>query len=114
MNGNKFRHFTIVLLTVISICGCSTAPKKPDRITPGVYDYAKEHIAWLTRKEMKKNQVMGVSIAIVDDQRIVWTQGFGYADEKNKVPATSETVYRIGSISKLFTRNAAILVSADT
>jgi CubicO group peptidase (beta-lactamase class C family) len=46
---------------------------------------------------------MGVSIAIVDDQKIVWSQGFGYADVKNNLPATSETVYRIGSISKLFT-----------
>ncbi|MBW2582302.1 MAG: beta-lactamase family protein, partial [Deltaproteobacteria bacterium] len=30
-------------------------------------------------------------------------QGFGYTDTKEKRPATPETVYRIGSISKLFT-----------
>jgi CubicO group peptidase (beta-lactamase class C family) len=51
---------------------------------------------------------MGVSIAIVDDQKIVWSQGFGYADVKNNLPATSETVYRIGSISKLFTVMASM------
>lgn len=98
-------------MSIILIYGCSSAPKKPDQITPGVYDYAKEYITWLTRKEMKKNKVMGVSIAIVDDQRIVWAQGFGYADLKNNVPATPETVYRIGSISKLFTVTAAMQLS---
>ena len=108
MNLKHFRYFILILLAVILVCNCSTAPKKPDKIIPGVYDHAKEYITWLTRKEMRKNKVMGVSIAIVDGQRIVWTQGFGYADQKNNVPATPETVYRIGSISKLFTVMAAM------
>ena len=108
MNFRIFRYSIILLLAVILIIGCSTAPQKPDQIVPGNYDYVTEYISWLTRKEMKKNQVMGVSIAIVDNQRIVWAQGFGSADLKNKVPATSETVYRIGSISKLFTVMAAM------
>ena len=103
MNLKNLRYLIIILLAVILVCGCSAAPKKPDPIIPGIYDYAKEYITWLTKKEMKKNQVMGVSIAIVDNQKIVWAQGFGYADVKNNVPATPETVYRIGSISKLFT-----------
>ena len=103
MNLKIFRYLIIILFAVILVLGCSTSPKKPDQIIPGNYDYLKEYITWLTNEEMKKNQVIGVSIAIVDNQRIVWAQGFGYADIKNRVPATSETVYRIGSISKLFT-----------
>jgi CubicO group peptidase (beta-lactamase class C family) len=49
-----------------------------------------------------------MSIAIVDDQRIVWTQGFGYADAANRVPANPETIYPAGSIAKLFTITAAL------
>jgi CubicO group peptidase (beta-lactamase class C family) len=30
-------------------------------------------------------------------------QGFGFADPKRKIPATAETIYRVGSVSKLFT-----------
>ncbi len=97
-----------IFISFLIIVSCTSAPKKPDQIIPGNYDYAKEHITWLTKKEMKKNKVMGVSIAIVDDQKIVWSQGFGYADVKNNVPATPETVYRIGSISKLFTVMASM------
>lgn len=52
---------------------------------------------------MSKQDVEGLSIAIVDDQQIIWSQGFGYADKAKQINATPETVYRVGSISKLFT-----------
>src|SRR5262249_23897101 len=39
--------------------------------------------------------------ALVDDQTIVWAAGFGFADPKT--PATANTVYRVGSVSKLIT-----------
>jgi len=49
------------------------------------------------------NNWPALSIALVDDQQIVWAQGFGFADPARKTPATAETVYRVGSVSKLFT-----------
>jgi CubicO group peptidase (beta-lactamase class C family)/D-alanyl-D-alanine dipeptidase len=55
------------------------------------------------QREMDEKGLPGLSIALVDDQQIVWSQGFGMADPKNKIHATAETVYRIGSVSKLFT-----------
>src|SRR5262249_48776735 len=58
--------------------------------------------------EMRKNDTPGLSIALVDDQRVVWAQGFGYADWELKIPATERTIYRAGSISKLFTDTAAL------
>ena len=97
-----------VWILIFLLDGCAIAPKKPDEILLGNYTYAKEYLTWLIQKEMKKNQVMGLSIAIVDDQTIVWAQGFGYADAKLKIPATPETIYRIGSISKLFTVTATM------
>ena len=103
----------IILIVILVLAGCSGAPVKPDQIIPGNYDYAKEHLSWLIRKEMKRNKVMGVSIAIVDDQKVLWAQGFGYSDAKNEIPATPETVYRIGSISKLFTAMATMKLVED-
>ncbi len=103
MQRKIFLILAIIISAAFIISGCTTAPKKPEPIIAGNYDYVKEHITWLAKKEMKKNQVVGLSIALVDDQKTVWAEGFGYADLKNKKPATPETVYRIGSISKLFT-----------
>jgi CubicO group peptidase (beta-lactamase class C family)/D-alanyl-D-alanine dipeptidase len=54
-------------------------------------------------REMAEKGLPGLSIAIVEDQQIVWAQGFGMADPHTGKPATAETVYRIGSVSKLFT-----------
>ena len=54
-------------------------------------------------RQLTDKQISGLSIALVDDQQIVWAQGFGVADSKSKKPATAATVYRIGSVSKLFT-----------
>ncbi len=53
--------------------------------------------------EMRDKQLPAVSIALVDRNRIVWARGFGEADSIHHVPATAETVYRVGSVSKLFT-----------
>jgi CubicO group peptidase (beta-lactamase class C family)/D-alanyl-D-alanine dipeptidase len=57
----------------------------------------------MIHREMAEKGLPALSIALVDDQKIVWSQGFGFADPATKKPATSQTVYRVGSVSKLFT-----------
>lgn len=52
---------------------------------------------------LKKNKVVGASIAIVDNGKIVYSTGYGFSDKKAKTPADDKTVYRVGSISKSFT-----------
>ncbi|MGD0734405.1 MAG: serine hydrolase [Terracidiphilus sp.] len=54
-------------------------------------------------REMADKQLPAVAIALVDDQHVIWAEGFGYQDAAHKVPATAETVFRVGSVSKLFT-----------
>ena len=57
----------------------------------------------LVAEQMADKKLPAVSIALVDDQRVVWARGFGYADPEAKRAATADTVYRVGSVSKLFT-----------
>lgn len=52
---------------------------------------------------MKENKVNGMSIAIVDNGKIVYAKGYGFEDVEAKVPASSKSMYRIGSITKSFT-----------
>lgn len=54
-------------------------------------------------REMRDKGIPALSIALVDSQRVVWARGFGWADSAKRVRATAETVYRVGSVSKLFT-----------
>lgn len=44
-----------------------------------------------------------VSVAVGYDHQMIWSATSGYADIKNNVKASSETAYRIGSVSKAVT-----------
>jgi CubicO group peptidase (beta-lactamase class C family) len=96
------------LLAALIVAGCASPPPRPQSVARGDYESVKAYLASLIQYEMKKRDVTGLSIALVDDQNIAWAEGFGYADQAAKIPATSDTVYRAGSISKLFTATAAM------
>src|ERR1041384_1689403 len=59
---------------------------------------------------MASSEVPGISIAVVQDGEFVWSASFGMADLENSVPATSQTIYRLGSISKPITATAAMML----
>jgi CubicO group peptidase (beta-lactamase class C family) len=110
MNHLSGKNILIMVLFVslVALAGCARPPVKPEALTPGDYSYVKEYISWLILKEMNKNDVQGLSIALVDDQQVVWAEGFGFADVADKIPADADTIYRVGSVSKLFTAIAAM------
>lgn len=98
----------VLACTVATLLGCAGAPPRPTRLAAGDYGAVQTHIARLIPYAMGKDKVAGLSIALVDDQRVVWAQGFGYADVEHQVPASADTLYRVGSISKLLTDTAAL------
>lgn len=57
---------------------------------------------------MTANSVPGISIAVVQNGHPVWSAGFGMSDLEDSAPATSSTLYRLGSISKSITAVAAL------
>jgi len=54
------------------------------------------------------DRIPGVSAAVVYDQQLIWSEGFGSADLARTAPATPKTIYSICSISKLFTSIAVM------
>lgn len=92
------RKLLILLLFVYSIQG--TAQKS---------DYSKE--IKLARdsvqKLMTKRGIAGAAVAIAVNNKIIWAEGFGYADIENKTPVNPLTSkFRIGSIAKSLTATA--------
>lgn len=93
--------------------GCqSLPPAAPATIAKGDYAAVLAYLAQRIPYDMGAAKVPGVSIAIVDDQRIVWSTGFGVADASRHRRATRDTLYRVGAISKVVTA-AAVLRAAD-
>lgn len=57
----------------------------------------------LMEAQMKAYHIAGASIAVVKDSSILLSKGYGYADLTSHTPVDpSRTLFRIGSISKLF------------
>ena len=53
---------------------------------------------------MDDKKLPAVSIALVETDRVVWAQRLRLRGSRtSKKPATAETIYRVGSVSKLFT-----------
>ncbi len=79
--------------------------------SPAQVDYtaAAAKLQAAVRHEVQQKQLPAFSIALVakdalvDKDHVVWAGGFGFEDAEKKLPASADTVYRVGSISKLLT-----------
>jgi CubicO group peptidase (beta-lactamase class C family) len=98
----------LAVVAGITLTGCASEPPRPEALAHGDDAAVKQYVEALIAHEMRANNVTGLSIAVVDDQRVVFAQGAGWADREAHVPATERTVYRMGSISKLLTATAAL------
>ena len=63
----------------------------------------------LMAAEMAAKHIPGATVAVVQDGRLLLAKGYGYADLENRVPVDFErTLFRVGSVSKLFTWTAVM------
>lgn len=62
---------------------------------------------WI-ESQIEYNYLPGLAVGIVYDQDLIWQKGFGYADVEQKTPMTPQTIFRIASITKLFTGTAVM------
>jgi CubicO group peptidase (beta-lactamase class C family) len=82
------------------------APQTPEPIDP---DELKVFLDELMAAEMADNHIPGAMLAVVEDGSLVLAKGYGYADLEGRVPVDPErTLFRIGSVSKLFTWTAVM------
>lgn len=57
---------------------------------------------------MSANNAPGLSAAVVLEGELRWSEGFGMADLENSSPATSSTLFRLGSVSKPISATAVL------
>ena len=74
---------------------------------PGVQAALKAARVWL-EAQRAYDRIPGISAAIVHDQQILWSGGYGQADLGQKTSTSADTIYSICSISKLFTSIAVM------
>ena len=94
------RLFSLLLLLCLAP---SLRADTPETKPPQKYAAVAAELERFIKQEMEQKKLPAISIALVDDQTIVWAKGFGLAKPQELKLATAETVYRVGSVSKLFT-----------
>jgi CubicO group peptidase (beta-lactamase class C family) len=59
--------------------------------------------------QLAREDIAGATVSVVKDGKILFTRGYGYADVKaKKLVVAEETLFRPGSVSKLFTWTAVM------
>lgn len=97
----------LALAAVVS-AGCASRPPASEPVARADLAAVQRQLTALVAHEQKAHSIAGISLALVDDQRVVWATGFGQADVARNLPASADTLYRMGSISKLLTATAAM------
>jgi CubicO group peptidase (beta-lactamase class C family) len=57
---------------------------------------------------MAEQDIPGLSVALVDGDRVAWTQGFGHVDGDGSAAVTTDTIFSVQSMSKAFTATAVM------
>lgn len=74
-------------------------------------DEARAAAADLIRRTMRRDRLPGVSVAVVDRDGVRYAEGFGARDLAGNRPATPETLYGVGSVTKSVTALALAQLS---
>ncbi len=66
----------------------------------------------VVRAEMERQKIPGVAVGIVD-RGVVTARGYGFANVEHGVPVTDQTIFQSGSLGKMFTATAVMLLVED-
>jgi Beta-lactamase class C and other penicillin binding proteins len=64
-------------------------------------------------QDISTGKASSASIAVMDGGRIVYSEAFAMANRQESIPATTRTLYNMGSISKTFAATAIMLLVDD-
>ena len=106
-----FVLFLAVALLGVAACAPAPTPSVPivsDDVVSIVEQYRPEILL-----HMQQENIPGLAIAVVDNQHILWAEGFGYTDQGQKIAVTPNTLFSIQSMSKSFTATAAMFAAQD-
>lgn len=103
---------TVMLILVLALAAITAATPPPAGAQDLKDDVRVANAINLLEKwidaQRAYEQIPAISAAVVYDQDLLWSAGFGYADLETQRPATPGTMYSICSISKLFTSVSAM------
>lgn len=96
----------VTVAILMAFDGCATSPPQPTGTDATQRSPLHARVDAIAERARRDAQYPGLSIVIMRNGKVVLAKGYGLADVENVVPATPETVYPIGSLSKQLTAAA--------
>ncbi len=90
---------TITIILVVTLIIIPYPPIRPRTIPIGDYSYAIKY----TEYELDKHNLPSTAVSLLDGDNIVYQRVTGFSNIEEEYEADVSTVYKAGSISKLFT-----------
>jgi CubicO group peptidase (beta-lactamase class C family) len=88
MKNKLLLSFSITILFTVAIADSIAQPSKAEGCITDL---------------MNQSKIAGLSVAVVKDNKIIYTHSFGYKNIETNTPLTGDCLFRIASISKSFT-----------
>jgi CubicO group peptidase (beta-lactamase class C family) len=109
MRRSSTSSFLIALMFVLSLAAPTALPaqKKSEKAAPTAV--AKPNLGDFddyVNQALRDWKVPGVAVAVVQGDKVILLKGYGYRDLEKQLPATPNTLFAIGSITKSFTVSA--------
>ncbi|MXX67912.1 MAG: beta-lactamase family protein [Gemmatimonadales bacterium] len=93
------RPYAATIVFLLGFLGVLLLPSAAAGQDADVIDAFSRQIA----ADVEADGIGGITAAVFKGDQVLWSQGFGWADPENRVPAGVRTIYRTGSISKSVT-----------
>lgn len=78
-------------------------PTKAPAAAPALAKPTLDGIDAFIEAQLKEWKVPGMSIAVVQDGKVILSKGYGFRDVEKQLPVTPKTLFAIGSVTKSFT-----------
>jgi CubicO group peptidase (beta-lactamase class C family) len=96
MNRNILKLYFLFFLATSFIC-CHSQKKIKNLAG---YEVSTDSINDFLKSRMESLNIPGLSIAVINDNNVVYHQTFGYANLEKKLPVTNKTIFEGASMSK--------------
>ena len=108
----KCRTGLCVLTTLLVATACAPHANVPAQ-APSLSRAATDSARTLSRALVERERLPGLAVTVKRGRQLLWHEGVGFADVNARTPATPETRFRIGSVSKLLTALTLMRLSQD-
>lgn len=118
MFSSTLHRATAATLASVLLVACGGGEKPPEPVVlpavstapAGMQQADNTAVDAFIQAKMVEGNIPGVSLAVIDNGKLLYAKSYGYADLAGRVPARPEHRFEIGSISKTFVAVATMLL----